>query len=153
MSTESSKIKFILLADDDDDDTMLFLEAAEKLSSKIKVSIASDGQLLLSSLESSSKPDIIFLDLNMPKKSGLECLKSIRSNPKYDNIPVIIYSTSQNKKDIDTCYKEGANYYVVKPYDFDDIVFILKKLFEQLGDEKTIISTKDKFVINTRRDE
>jgi CheY-like chemotaxis protein len=152
MLPESSKIKFILLADDDDDDTMLFVEATEKLSSNIKVSLANDGQKLLGLLDSSSMPDIIFLDLNMPKKSGLECLRSIRSDVRYDRIPVIMYSTSQSKRDIDESYVAGANYYVVKPYEFEHIISILQKLFEHLGDAKTIIPTKDKFVINIRED-
>jgi CheY-like chemotaxis protein len=152
MMPESSKIKFILLADDDDDDTMLFVEATEKLSPKIKVSLANDGQKLLGLLDSASPPDIIFLDLNMPRKSGLECLKAIRSDARYDKIPVIMYSTSQSKRDIDESYNAGANYYVVKPYEFEDIISILQKLFEHLGDAATIIPTRDKFVINVRED-
>jgi CheY-like chemotaxis protein len=152
MSADSSKIRFILLADDDDDDTMLFVEATENLSPKIKVSLASDGQKLLNLLAASSNPDIIFLDLNMPKKGGLECLKSIRSDAQYDKIPVVMYSTSQSKKDIDASYDLGANYYVVKPFDFEDIKLVLKKLFEQLANAETVIPIKEIFVINTRSD-
>jgi CheY-like chemotaxis protein len=151
MPVLTSKISFILLADDDDDDTMLFVEAAEKLSSTIKVCLANDGEKLLALLEKSSLPDIIFLDLNMPCKNGLECLKVIRSNERFDGIPVIMYSTSHHKKDVDSCFSAGANYYVVKPYDFEDIIIILRKLFSQLTDAELVIPSKEDFVINTRK--
>ena len=148
MRTDSLKVKFILMADDDDDDTMLFVEATEQVSPKATVTIATDGQKLLSMLDTSPKPDIIFLDLNMPKKSGFECLTAIRSNPDLDNIPVAIYSTSQSRKDIDACFIGGANHNIIKPYDFEDIISILKKLFVEMEDTKNIKPSKDRFVIN-----
>ncbi len=150
MAEPSKSIAFILMADDDDDDTMLFVEAAEKLSSTIKVSLTKDGQKLLNFLENSALPDIIFLDLNMPLINGLECLKVIRSDSKYDKVPVIIYSTSQSKRDIDTCFEAGANYYIVKPYDFEDIIMILQKVISNLTDKDCVTPSKENFVINTR---
>jgi CheY-like chemotaxis protein len=152
MSTDSLKARFVLLADDDDDDTMLFVEATEQLSSKVNVMLANDGQELLNMLHSSPKPDVIFLDLNMPKKSGLECLTAIRSDSNLDNTPVVIYSTSQSRKDIDVCFNGGASHYIIKPYDFEDIIFILKKLFEEMDNINNIKPSKDKFVINPGRD-
>ncbi len=96
-------INHIILADDDDDDSMLFKEALSKVASSITVSLAEDGQKLINYLNTLSIPDMIFLDLNMPRKNGLECLKEIRSDDKFDHIPVIMYSTSQSKKDIEAC--------------------------------------------------
>ena len=151
MSTDFLKARFILLADDDDDDTMLFVEATEQISSKVNVTLAKDGQELMNMLNASSKPDIIFLDLNMPKKSGLECLGAIRSDSNLDNTPVVIYSTSQGRKDIDACFHGGANHYIVKPYDFEDIISILKKLFEEIDNMKQLKPSRDRFVINPGR--
>jgi CheY-like chemotaxis protein len=60
-------------------------------------------------------PDIIFLDLNMPFKSGLECLKEIRETPKLKEIPVVIFSTRGNNDVVDITYRQGYNYYIFKP--------------------------------------
>jgi CheY-like chemotaxis protein len=71
---------------------------------------------------------MIFLDLNMPVKNGIECLEEIRSDKKLDWLPVIIYTTSDNPKDIETCYSLKANLYVVKPTSFESIIKTLKKI-------------------------
>ena len=74
------------------------------------------------------KPDIIFLDLNMPGQTGKECLRQIRSNSDYNDIPVIIYSTSNSHTEIEDCYREGANLYVVKPFHFNELISTLQKI-------------------------
>jgi len=152
MATQTPDTKYILLADDDDDDTMLFVEAIEQLKTKVNISVANDGQELLSILDGKTTPDAIFLDLNMPKKSGIECLKSIRSDKAFERVPVVIYSTSQNKKDIDACFNAGANNYIIKPYDFDDIISILKMLFDQPESKLEVKTPREKFVINPGRE-
>ncbi|MEJ7831088.1 MAG: response regulator [Segetibacter sp.] len=107
--------KHIMLADDDRDDIELFQSAVKECSLNIKVSIANHGQMLLELLEKEAVPDFIVLDLNMPGISGYDCLKAIRKNQKYNNVVVMILSTSSLEKDINYCLANGANYYVVKP--------------------------------------
>jgi len=79
-------------------------------------------------LSKESLPDMIFLDLNMPVKNGIECLKEIRNDKKLDNLPIIVYTTSDNPRDIDTCFDLRANLYVVKPTSFESIIKTLKKI-------------------------
>ena len=72
-------------------------------------------------------PTFFFLDLNMPLKDGLECLKEIRSNEKLKNISVAIYSTSENEKDMEATFLNGANIYITKPSDFNTLKKVLEK--------------------------
>ena len=126
---------------------MLFKEALENVASSITVSLAADGQKLINSLNTLSIPDMIFLDLNMPRKNGLECLREIRSDDKFDHIPVIMYSTSQSKKDIEACYEGGANLYVVKPYTFEDIIAMLKSLLTHFSETRKSQIEREQFVL------
>ena len=86
----------ILMADDDKDDFYILKEAAEKTGESLKVSYVANWlelwRFILKTL-----PDVLFLDINMPVKNGLECLQLLRQDRKYDNIPIIIYSTSVRK--------------------------------------------------------
>jgi CheY-like chemotaxis protein len=113
----------ILLAEDDPDDCMLFQQAIidSKITSTIYV--AENGLQLANEIseEKSTLPNIIFLDINMPLKNGVECLQLIRSNSGFNNVPVIMYSTSNNAKEIEACYETGANFYVIKPYTYNAI--------------------------------
>jgi len=120
------EIVSILLADDDQTDRLLFKEAFEELKIKTKVNTVNDGVQLLSYLAKKDVqlPHILFLDLNMPGKSGTECLKEIRKNEKFKDISIAIYSTSSAEKDIEETFRNGANIYIKKPNDFD----ILKQL-------------------------
>lgn len=120
--------KHIMLADDDRDDIELFEFAVKECSVNIKVSTAEDGQMLIELLEKESVPDVIVLDLNMPGMSGYDCLRAIRKNKKYNDVPVIIFSTSSTEKDIDYCFSNGANYYIVKPSDFNDFRHLINDM-------------------------
>jgi CheY-like chemotaxis protein len=73
-------------------------------------------------------PELIFLDLNMPRKNGLECLKEIRSSEKFSKIPIAIYSTSASKNDIEETFRNGANVYIKKPSDFNILKQLLAKV-------------------------
>ncbi len=128
MFKQDQKSTHILFSDDDTDDALLFTQAADLLRSPILLSFAEDGEQLMKYLDKDSLPDLIFLDLNMPVKNGAECLREIRSNKKLEKLPVIIYTTSDNNRDIDTCYESGANLYVVKPTSFESIIKTLKKI-------------------------
>lgn len=104
----------IMMIDDDPDDLLLFTYAMESLPSAFQLSLKNNALKITEVLEKET-PNIIFLDLNMPTTNGTECLKEIRSHKEFDEIPVVIYSTSSNKNEINECFKNGANSYVVKP--------------------------------------
>lgn len=120
----------IVLADDDESDRANFVDAFEELKVKSNVHTFKDGVELMQYIEDDnfSKPSIIFLDLNMPGKNGLECLKEIRANPKLKEIVVAIYSTSSSEKDIESTYINGANVYIKKPNDFSTLKQVLERV-------------------------
>src|SRR5215203_94230 len=100
----------ILLADDDEDDCMFFKEALDELSLPVSLNTVGDGVELMDFLKSNliNLPHVLFLDLNMPRKTGFECLSEIKQNEKLKQLPVIIYSTSANPDVIESLYNNGA---------------------------------------------
>lgn len=88
----------MLLADDDEDDCLFFKDAIEELPVNASLQTVNDGEQLMRMLntKSMSLPDILFLDLNMPRKTGYECLSEIKLSEKLKTLPVVIYSTSMD---------------------------------------------------------
>ncbi len=119
----------VLLTDDDEDDRLIFKEILDEMDKDISVRMVNDGKQLMDFLATKNNPlpHIIFLDLNMPNMSGLECLKEIRSHEKYNDISIAIYSTSASKKDIDDTFSNGANIYITKPGAYSELKRVLKK--------------------------
>jgi CheY-like chemotaxis protein len=120
----------ILLADDDESDRYLFKEAIGELKIKSAVHTVNNGTQLMDYLnkKDTTLPDLIFLDLNMPRKNGLECLIEIKNNEKIKDIPIAIYSTSASKHDIEETFRHGANVYIKKPSDFNILKQLLAKV-------------------------
>ena len=120
-----AKTKNIFLADDDEDDRKFFEDALKKVSIPTQLTLSNDGLELMSNLETVIEPpppDIIFLDLNMPRKNGFQCLEEIRSTHKLKNIPVVIFSTTANEDSVNRTYQHGANHYICKPHSFELLV-------------------------------
>ncbi len=119
----------ILLADDDEADRFLFTEAFSELKIKTVVKTVNDGAQLMEylNIKDAKLPHLLFLDLNMPRKNGLECLKEIRSNEKLKDVSIAIYSTSDNKNDMEETFLNGANVYITKPADFTMLKQFLEK--------------------------
>jgi CheY-like chemotaxis protein len=119
----------ILLADDDEGDRLIFKEAFEELKLKTVVQTVNDGIALMKYLhdEAMPLPDILFLDLNMPRKNGLECLKEIKQDDRLKDISIAIYSTSASEMDMEATFLNGANIYINKPNDYN----ILKQSLEK----------------------
>lgn len=130
MNLSPQPTKKIFLAEDDADDRMFFQDVLNEVDIDTSLVVADDGVKLMSVLDESvpPPPDIIFLDLNMPRKNGFECLKEIRQTAKLKEIPVIIFSTTDSSQAIDTTYSLGANYYMKKPHTFA----LLKKAIEKV---------------------
>src|SRR4051812_48020386 len=118
----------VLLVDDDSEESYLFNEALEHAHLNITLSRAHDGNDLMAYLLKEARPDLVFMDINMPYKDGLEALTEIRSNSKFKNLPLIIYSTTKNEDSIDACYEKGANLFVIKPDDFDELMKVVEKV-------------------------
>lgn len=118
----------LLLADDDEDDCDFFKEALDEIPVTANLTMVNDGVQLMQYLEShiSNLPDVLFLDLNMPRKNGLECITEIKENAKLEKLPIIIFSTSLDSHIVDNLYQKGASYYIRKPGDFSK----LKKVIE-----------------------
>jgi CheY-like chemotaxis protein len=121
----------VMLADDDKDDQFLFEQALNKTPVETELSTADDGKELMEKLHDPEvpNPDVIFLDLNMPIKSGKECIDEIKADEDLKDIPVIIYSTSSSDKDVNDTYDAGASLYIPKPNSFGKIMSVLKNIF------------------------
>lgn len=120
----------ILLAEDDPDDRMLTTRALERHMSSLDVRSVSDGEELMDYLcargtygapGAAPKPDLILLDLNMPRKDGREALAEIKSNPNLRRIPVVILTTSEADTDVRQSYDLGVNAFVTKPVTFEKL--------------------------------
>jgi CheY-like chemotaxis protein len=121
----------ILIVDDDAEDIELFSEAVLEIDGSISCVEAYNGLEALKVLKRNALlPDYIFLDINMPLMNGRKCLEEIKANPNYRHIPVIIYSTTTDKKQIDECLKLGADF-LTKPNSFDDLIRSLKRILNR----------------------
>lgn len=139
----------IALADDDEDDRLFFVEALDELKLKTKITTYTNGCELMNCLNgaTSNFPDILFLDLNMPRKSGFECLREIKSNPKFKNIVIAIYSTSGSHDDIDKTFMDGANIYIRKPSSFEMLKQILSSTVSINWQYQTNALNRDNFLL------
>jgi CheY-like chemotaxis protein len=123
-------MKIIFLADDDADDRLFFEDALQQITVPSQLTLSTDGLELMSNLESvvPPPPDVIFLDLNMPRKNGLQCLEEIRSTPTLKSIPVVIFSTTASDEEVSKTYQHGANHYICKPRSFGLLVKAIEKV-------------------------
>jgi len=121
---------FVLFIDDDPEDYEVFCEALKAFNSSAECLHALNGYEALNILKNVLfvLPEYIFLDVNMPVMGGEECIINLKKNPKFKDIPVIVYSTTANAGEIATFKKLGAEHFVVKPPRFEKLVDILKKI-------------------------
>ncbi len=129
----------LMMVDDDEDDCILVNEALKAACSGCTFRCVGDGEEILEYLhrsgrykdvESSPVPDLILLDLNMPRMGGREVLKKLKTEPRFRAIPVIILTTSKELDDVKACYDLGANSYITKQPSFDEVVSSIKTLME-----------------------
>ncbi len=139
----------IILADDDEDDRMLFTDAFEELRINTKVNTFNDGVELMNYLNNPNAilPHVLFLDLNMPKKNGIECLYEIKSNDKFSDIAIAIYSTSSSEEHIEETFVQGANIYIKKPSDFATLKKVLSEVVTINWQYHTSGLNKDNFLL------
>ena len=139
----------ILLAEDDIDDCVFFKKALEELSISSHLHIVQDGEQLMNYLSENSEhlPHVIFLDINMPRKNGLECLSEIRQNDKLKELPVIMFSTSNSWDTINLLFKSGAHVYIHKPSDFAQLKQVIYHAIP-LAAEKIFSNSPLKYILN-----
>jgi len=137
----------VLVADDDADDIALLEEALRELNPLVEIIAAADGVEALKLLKDGAAPDVVFLDLNMPLKNGLECLRDIGHAQLIPNVPVVVYSTSQNLKDINAANTLGARFYMVKPGTYGALQKLLSHFFTLLDDPSGEPIQKRHFVL------
>lgn len=139
----------ITLADDDEDDRLFFTDAFDELKINTRVTTFNDGVELMDFLnnENSILPNVLFLDLNMPRKNGVECLLEIKQNSRFDNIAIAIYSTSSSEEHIEETFVNGANIYIKKPSDFNTLKKILSDVVTINWQYHTSGLNKDNFLL------
>lgn len=126
----------VLAAEDDADDRFLIEDAFSHNNANVKLNFVENGEQLIDYLnqrkgfdkKTAPKPDLILLDLNLPKKAGLEALEEIKANDATRCIPVVVLTTSQSQDDIHRSYKLGVSGFLVKPVTFDELVNLIGKL-------------------------
>jgi len=125
--------KLFLLADDDHDDAELFSEALNRVDPSISFHHVDNGTGVFQFLDDSTQtPDLIFLDLNMPKMSGWQCLAQLKNNPAYRDIPVIMYTTSSHYRDAEIALDLGALGLVTKPSEFKVLKTIITSIVDNI---------------------
>ncbi len=126
----------LLLIEDNPGDVRLTKEALKENNIQVTLNVAFDGEKALHYLfkekefAQAETPDLIMMDINLPKRNGLEVLERIKTDPKLKKIPVIMLTTSDTYQDIDKCYSLHVNAYIIKPIDFDQFVGIIKSIHD-----------------------
>lgn len=118
----------ILLVEDSSTDAELIAEALKDTKLPHRLDLATDGVAALAFLADHDKPHVILLDLNLPKKSGLEVLREVKQDTSLCTIPVIVLTNSESKKDVTQCYESFCTTYIRKPLHFEDWVSTLNCL-------------------------
>lgn len=131
-------IHIIFIADDDSDDRLILNQALKEIDPSFRVEATQNGNELMSLL-SHIRPDFLFLDLEMPHKNGLECLKEIRSNPLLSDLPVVVFSSTSRPVNIDVAYEMGADLFFIKPSIYKTLVAAIKSILSLDWQSRTLI--------------
>ena len=139
----------ILLADDDTDDCIFFKEALEELLLSTNLTAVHDGEQLMQLLsnDTTELPHILFLDINMPRKNGFECLTEIKLNKRLKDLPVVIFSTSFEQDVVNLLYENGAQYFIRKPSEFLQFKKIILHTLTLIMQGNNAQSSKENFVL------
>ena len=139
----------ILLADDDQDDRHFFDHALKALPISTRLTIVQDGEQLITYLTENAEniPDVLFLDINMPRKNGIECLAEIKQNKKLNTLPVIMFSTSYSQETISMLFRTGAHVYIHKPRDFAQLKEVIHHALP-IATEKASSNSRVKYILN-----
>lgn len=138
----------ILLADDDSDDCLFFKEALEGFPITTNLTTVNNGNKLMQHLQDTHElPHVLFLDFNMPCKSGLECLKEIKQNKNFKHLPIIIYSTFCEKLIVDQLFDNGAHYFFRKLGQFSIFKKTIQEALRLATQENSLPPVREQFVL------
>lgn len=135
----------VLIADDDNDDRFFFAKALQDIPITSTLQVVNNGEELMDYFSNNIEnlPDILFLDLSMPRKTGFECLIEIRANKQLDNLPVVMLSTSfirggeYEDNLVATLLRMGAQQYIRKPNDFEEFKMVIHQTLSKLVKRQT----------------
>jgi CheY-like chemotaxis protein len=140
MTVDPTRVCEVLLVDDDAADIALITEAFANHHARVRLHTAGDGIEALAFLrredthELAPRPDLILLDLNMPRMDGREVLAAVKNDTELGAIPVVVFTTSQRAEDVTASYIRHANAYVTKPLDLDELDTVIAKIYDFYGD-------------------
>ena len=139
----------ILLADDDEADCLLFKEALEELPLASHLTTVYNGEQLIEVItkKGSKLPDVLFLDLNMPRKNGFASLGQIKRSKELENLPVIIFSTASDIETVKKVFRDAAHYYIAKPSDFSQLKKVIYEAITLVIDKNLPLPSQEKFMI------
>ena len=132
----------VLLVEDNEADVRLTREALREAGENVRLSAVADGDLALAYLRREggyadvAPPDLVLLDLNLPRKNGLEVLEEMRADERLACVPVIVLTSSAARQDVEACYARGANAFVVKPLELDefmDLIAAIRKFWLEVA--------------------
>lgn len=139
----------LFLADDDIDDCLFFRDALEELPVSTELTTVHNGEQLMQLLKEKvgELPQVLFLDLNMPRKNGFECLSEIKHDEKLKELPVIIFSTSFEQDVVNLLYKKGGQYYIRKPAEFSQLKKVIHEALILIAKGNNSQPPREDFVI------
>ena len=140
----------LLLADDDEDDCLFFKEALAELSASAHLTTVHDGEQLMQLLAetTSALPDVLFLDLNMPRKNGYECLRELKTDGRLKQLPVVVLSTSFERDVADRLHRAGASCCMHKPSGHSELKQLIQQALTLVTRESGLQPTKENFVVS-----
>jgi CheY-like chemotaxis protein len=139
----------ILLADDDKADCLLFKDALEELPVSVSLTIVENGEQVIEELtkKGGKMPDVLFLDLNMPRKNGFATLGAIKRSSELQDLTVIIFSTASDNEIVKNTYKDAAHYYIRKPSEFSQLKKVIYEALTLITQQNNPLPLEDKYMI------
>jgi DNA-binding response OmpR family regulator len=134
-------VRSVVLAEDSLEHCFFFNKALKEVAPHIQFTAVHDGDKLIELLES-YLPDLLFLDLGMPCKNGVQCIKEIREQRAYDLMPIIVFSVTVDEQAIQAAFGYGANLYIVKPGEFSLLKSVLESVLSMDWDDPKSITEK-----------
>ena len=140
----------IYLADDDQADCLLFKEALEELPVSANLTTVQEGEQLLDLLtqQGNKLPDVLFLDLNMPRKNGFAALGQIKRDEKLLDLPVMVFSTANDQTKVMAVFRDAAHYYIRKPAKFSELKEVIYKVLVLIADGNIRLPKQENFMLS-----
>jgi CheY-like chemotaxis protein len=147
MDEIDDRIQHVLMAEDDDEDFDLLSDAINEMFIEVSLTRAGNGDVLMKMLHREI-PDMLFLDILMPCRDGKDCLREIRADKKFDNLPIIVYTSLKDMETEEFCYRKGTNLFVYKPHSFSELTRVVQRIFSLNWKKVHYFPKRSDFVLN-----